>query len=93
MQLWKKLLLSPCVLTFYPLDLRFPWKEALVAGASFQSIFIYGELPIFKSINCRRHVLTAAHCIKGGDSSFNALKDPSLLTVVLGLHDKEWVEE
>ena len=89
MQLWDKLLLSPCVLTFYPLDLRFPWREALVAGASFQSIFIYGgHLIFFKSNDCRRHVLTAAHCIKDPKTGFDLTKDLSLLTAVLGLHKK-----
>ena len=38
----------------------------------------------------RRHVLTAAHCLELR-SLGNAAKKPSLLTVVVGLHNKEWV--
>ena len=41
----------------------------------------------------RRHVLTAAHCTKTQDGSWDATKNQSLITVVIGVHNTEWVEQ
>ena len=40
----------------------------------------------------RRHVLTAAHCMSSRDIG-NVEENPSLLTVVLGMHKREWVKQ
>jgi len=40
------------------------------------------------SLISKRHVLTAAHCM-GGESIGNVIENPSLLTVVLGLHNQD----
>ena len=98
---WQAECLLPLNKTFYWIDLRFPWPRGmgstLVGRASYQSIFFLRNILIIIMIiiweNLRRHVLTAAHCLKDPKTGFDLTKDLSLLTVVLGLHKKGWVEQ